>query len=145
MNANVTASYPTIHNVENRYVHGLDRQYVFHSWAQQGSLDPMVIAGAEGCRVWDYTGQSYLDFSSQLVNTNIDHQHPKMVSAIQAQTANLCTIAPAHANLARGEAAKRIIAKAPAGFSKVFFTKPQPEKAAWLGGIGHHIAHTQPW
>jgi taurine--2-oxoglutarate transaminase len=74
----------------------------------------MVIAGAQGCRVWDYAGREYLDFSSQLVNTNIGHQHPKVVSAIQAQAASLCTIAPAHANLARGEAAKRIIAKAPA-------------------------------
>ena len=122
MNANVAASDSTSHSVDNRYVHGLDRQYVFHSWAQQGSLDPMVIAGAQGCRVWDYAGREYLDFSSQLVNTNIGHQHPKVVSAIQAQAASLCTIAPAHANLARGEAAKRIIAKAPAGFSKVFFT-----------------------
>ena len=114
MNANVAASDFTTHSVDNRYVHGLDRQYVFHSWAQQGSLDPMVIAGAQGCRVWDYAGREYLDFSSQLVNTNIGHQHTKVVSAIQAQAASLCTIAPAHANLARGEAAKRIIAKVPA-------------------------------
>ncbi|TMU28605.1 aspartate aminotransferase family protein [Halomonas sp. ATBC28] len=122
MNTNIAASHPPESGVDNTYVHTLDRQYVFHSWAQQGSLDPMVIAGAEGCRVWDYVGRSYLDFSSQLVNTNIGHQHPKVVGAIQAQAASLCTIAPAHANLARGEAAKRIIAKAPAGFSKVFFT-----------------------
>lgn len=114
MNANLAVSYSTQQDVDNRYVHSLDRQYVFHSWAQQGSLDPMVIAGAQGCRVWDYAGREYLDFSSQLVNTNIGHQHPKVVSAIQAQAASLCTIAPAHANLARGEAAKRIIAKAPA-------------------------------
>ncbi|MEG3079415.1 aspartate aminotransferase family protein [Halomonas sp. 5021] len=122
MNTNIAASYPPTNGVDNNYVHRLDRQYVFHSWSAQGSLDPMVVAGAEGCRVWDYAGRSYLDFSSQLVNTNIGHQHPKVVSAIQAQAASLCTIAPAHANLARGEAAKRIIAKAPAGFSKVFFT-----------------------
>lgn len=122
MNTNIAASHPPLSDVDNTYVHGLDRQYVFHSWAQQGSLDPMVIAGAQGCRVWDYAGRSYLDFSSQLVNTNIGHQHPKVVSAIQNQAASLCTIAPAHANLARGEAAKRIINKAPAGFNKVFFT-----------------------
>ncbi|QNI04320.1 aspartate aminotransferase family protein [Halomonas sp. SH5A2] len=122
MNTDIAASCHSINDVDNSYVHSLDRQYVFHSWSAQGGLDPMVVAGAEGCRVWDYAGRSYLDFSSQLVNTNIGHQHPKVVSAIQAQAASLCTIAPAHANLARGEAAKRIIAKAPAGFSKVFFT-----------------------
>lgn len=122
MTTNIASPQPPTRGVDNRHVHGLDRQYVFHSWSQQGSLDPMVIAGAAGCRVWDYAGNTYLDFSSQLVNTNIGHQHPKVVRAIQAQAAELCTIAPAHANLARGEAAKRIIARAPAGFSKVFFT-----------------------
>lgn len=108
--------------VSNELVHQLDRQHVFHSWSTQGNLSPMVIAGGKGCRLWDYAGKEYLDFSSQLVNTNIGHQHPKVIAAIQAQAEQLTTVAPAHANLARGEAAKRILARAPAGFGKVFFT-----------------------
>ncbi|WP_287124422.1 aspartate aminotransferase family protein [Chromohalobacter sp.] len=106
----------------NDLVHQLDRQHVFHSWSRQGQLDPLVIAGAEGCRMWDYAGKEYLDFSSQLVNTNIGHQHPKVIAAIKEQAETLATVAPAHANLARGEAAKRILERAPQGFSKVFFT-----------------------
>ena len=106
----------------NDLVHQLDRQHVFHSWSRQGQLDPLVIAGAEGCRMWDYAGKEYLDFSSQLVNTNIGHQHPKVIAAIKEQAETLATVAPAHANLARGEAAKRILERAPRGFSKVFFT-----------------------
>lgn len=106
----------------NEYVKGLDRDYVFHSWSVQGALNPLVIAGGEGCTVWDYEGKRYLDFSSQLVNTNLGHQHPKVVAAIQEQAATLTTIAPATANLMRGEAAKRIIEQAPKGFKKVFFT-----------------------
>lgn len=109
-------------SVTNELVHRLDRQHVFHSWSQQNTLDPLVIAGGKGCRMWDYAGKTYLDFSSQLVNTNIGHQHPKVIAAIQAQAEQLTTIAPAHANLARGEAAKRILARAPQGFGKVFFT-----------------------
>lgn len=108
--------------LSNDYVRQLDRQYVFHSWSTQGALNPMVIAGGEGCRLWDYAGKSYLDFSSQLVNTNIGHQHPKVIAAIKAQAESLATIAPATANLARGEAAKRIVARAPDKFNKVFFT-----------------------
>lgn len=108
--------------VSNEYVHALDRQYVFHSWSTQGTLNPLVIAGGEGCTLWDYEGRQYLDFSSQLVNTNIGHQHPKVIAAIQAQAATLVTVAPATANLMRGEAAKRILSHAPATFSKVFFT-----------------------
>ncbi|WP_110667233.1 aspartate aminotransferase family protein [Salinicola halophilus] len=100
----------------------LDRQHVFHSWSVQGGLDPLVIAGGKGCRLWDYAGKEYLDFSSQLVNTNIGHQHPKVIAAIQAQAETLATVAPAHANLARGEAAQRVLSHAPVGFEKVFFT-----------------------
>ena len=82
----------------------------------------MVIAGGEGSYVWDYDGNRFLDFSSQLVNVNIGHQHPKVVAAIQAQAATLATVAPQHANDARGEAAKRIADLAPEGLNKVFFT-----------------------
>ena len=108
--------------ISNAYVRALDRRYVFHSWSTQGNLDPLVIAGGQGCRLWDHDGREYLDFSSQLVFTNLGHQHPKVVAAIQAQAASLATVAPATANLMRGEAAKRIIARAPDGFAKVFFT-----------------------
>jgi taurine--2-oxoglutarate transaminase len=100
----------------------LDRAHVFHSWSAQGSLAPMVIAGGLGTTVWDYDGHEYLDFSSQLVNVNIGHGHPKVVAAIAAQAQLLPTVAPAHANLARGEAARRILGKAGPQFGKVFFT-----------------------
>ncbi|MFT4029902.1 MAG: aspartate aminotransferase family protein [Protaetiibacter sp.] len=106
----------------NQHTLDLDRAHVFHSWSAQGALAPFVIAGASGCEVWDYDGTRYLDFSSQLVNVNIGHAHPKVVAAIQQQAAVLPTVAPAHANLVRGEAAARILAKAGPEFGKVFFT-----------------------
>jgi taurine--2-oxoglutarate transaminase len=87
----------------------------------------MVIAGAEGSYVWDYEGKRYLDFSSQLVNTNIGHQHPKVLAAIKAQVDRLCTVAPHHANDMRGEAARLICALAPPGLEKVFFTNAGAE------------------
>jgi len=103
-------------------VFAMDRAHVFHSWAAQKALKPLPIASAEGSWFWDYDGKRYLDFSSQLVNTNIGHQHPKVTAAIAAQAAKLATIAPQHANEARGEAATRIAALAPDGMEKVFFT-----------------------
>ena len=107
---------------EGQRIHELDRAHVFHSWSAQGALNPMDIAGGEGTYVWTFDGTRYLDFSSQLVNVNIGHQHPKVVKAIQDQAALLATVAPQHANAARGEAAKRITDLAPVGFNKVFFT-----------------------
>ena len=99
-----------------------DRSYVFHSWSAQKALKPMCIAGAEGSYFWDYDGNRFLDFSSQLVNVNIGHQHPKVVAAIQEQAAKLATIAPQHANEARNQAAKRIVELAGPNMAKVFFT-----------------------
>ncbi len=99
-----------------------DRKHVFHSWSAQGALDPVVIAGAKGSRMWDDKGNTWLDFSSQLVNVNIGHQHPKLVAAIQEQAARLCTIGPGFANDMRSEAARLIAELAPGDLDKVFFT-----------------------
>ncbi|CAN2239238.1 GabT 4-aminobutyrate aminotransferase and related aminotransferases [Candidatus Planktophila dulcis] len=103
-------------------VFDLDRSYVFHSWSAQAQISPLPVAGGEGSYFWDYDGNKYLDFSSQLVFTNIGHQHPKVIKAIQEQAGLYTTVAPQHANEARGEAAKRITARAGAHHNKVFFT-----------------------
>ena len=108
--------------IDNSRTYELDRAHVFHSWSAQGSLRPMVVTRAEGSTVWDDRGNSYLDFSSQLVFTNIGHQHPRVVEAIQRQAALLCTIAPGTANAARSEAARLVADIAPDGLEKVFFT-----------------------
>ena len=107
---------------EGKRVYDLDRKYVFHSWSAQATLNPMVIAGAEGNYVWDYDGNRFLDFSGQLVYTNMGHQHPKIVAAIQKQAGRMATIAPQHAIDVRGEAAKKIIDVSADNFSQVFFT-----------------------
>ena len=106
----------------NERAFALDREHVFHSWSAQGALNPLVIAKASGCEIFDHEGRRLLDFSSQLVNTNIGHSHPKVVQAIKDQAETLATVAPQHAVLVRGEAAKRVLEKAGPTFSKVFFT-----------------------
>ncbi|MDP1721082.1 MAG: aspartate aminotransferase family protein [Candidatus Nanopelagicaceae bacterium] len=113
---------PTIDPDKGAEVFAEDRAHVFHSWSAQAQISPIPVAGAEGSYFWDYDGKEYLDFSCQLVFTNIGHQHPKVVKAIQEQAAVLATIAPQHANVARNEAAKRIVDLAGPKFAKVFFT-----------------------
>lgn len=100
----------------------LDRAHVFHSWSAQGALDPMVITKAEGTHIWDRNGNRLLDFTSQLVYTNLGHQHPRLVAAIQEQAATLCTVAPQYANGARSEAARLIASHTPGDLNRVFFT-----------------------
>ena len=114
--------------------HELDRAHVFHSWSAQAEIDPMTIVAAQGSYVWDGDGRRLLDFSSQLVNTNIGHQHPKVVAAIQEQAARLCTIAPQHANDARSEAARLIAERTPGELNKIFFTNGGTNTAINLTG-----------
>ncbi|HEY4616200.1 MAG TPA: aspartate aminotransferase family protein, partial [Citricoccus sp.] len=85
-------------------------------------LQPMTVIKAEGSYLWDGQGRRLLDFSSQLVNTNIGHQHPRVVEAIVDQARTLCTIAPAHVNDARSEAARLIAERTPGNLDHVFFT-----------------------
>jgi taurine--2-oxoglutarate transaminase len=100
----------------------LDRKHVFHSWSAQAQITPMTITASQGSYVWDGDGNKLLDFSSQLVFTNIGHQHPKVVAAIAEQAAKLCTVAPQHANEARSEAARLITERTPGELNRVFFT-----------------------
>jgi taurine--2-oxoglutarate transaminase len=99
-----------------------DRAHVFHSWSAQGALTPLVVTGGEGSYFWTEDGTRYLDFSSQLVNVNIGHQHPKVIAAIKAQADRLTTIAPFHANDVRSSAARMIAERAPGDLDMVFFT-----------------------
>ena len=99
-----------------------DRRHVLHSWSAHGALAPVVVAGADGAYFRDEDGRRWLDFSSQLVNVNVGHQHPKLIAAIKAQAEALCTIAPYHANAATSEAARLIAEVAPGDLDRVFFT-----------------------
>ena len=99
-----------------------DRAHVFHSWSAQELIDPLPIARAQGSYFWDYQDKRYLDLSSQLVNVNIGHQHPRLVAAIQEQAAALCTVSPAFAVDVRSEAARLIAELAPGDLDVVFFT-----------------------
>lgn len=109
-------------NRSNQASTAADRAHVFHSWSAQGSLQPLPIAGGSGAVFWDHEGNRYLDFSSQLVNLNLGHQHPRLIEAITAQAGELCTVAPSFANDTRSRAAEMIASHAPGGLGRVFFT-----------------------
>ena len=124
----------------NAEVASVDREHVFHSWSAQRLINPMPVAGGAGCEFWDHEGNRWLDFSSQLVNLNLGHQHPKVIAAIVEQVQRLCTVAPSFANQTRNEAARLISAHAPDGLDRVFFTNGGAE--ATENAIRMARAHT---
>jgi taurine--2-oxoglutarate transaminase len=99
----------------------LNKIYTFFSWSIQSATNPIPITRAKGIYFWDADGKRYIDFSSQLMNMNIGHQHPKVVKAIQDQAAQLCYAHPGMATEARGLLGKRIAEVAPGNLKKTFF------------------------
>lgn len=97
-------------------------ELVFHPWVVQGPREVPTLVGGSGSYLIDASGRRYLDFSSQLVFTNLGHQHPRIVAAIKDQADRLCTLAPSLASDVRGEAARLIVEVAPQGLGHVLFT-----------------------
>ena len=97
-------------------------ELVFHPWVAQGPREALTLVGGSGSYVIDVNERRYLDFSSQLVFTNLGHQHPRIVAAIKKQADRLCTLAPGYASDVRGEAARLIVEVAPERLGHVLFT-----------------------
>jgi taurine--2-oxoglutarate transaminase len=107
---------------EGQRVVAEDRDYIIHSWSVQSAIRPLPVAGGEGRYFWDYDGNRYLDFASQLVNLALGHQHPRLVAAIKEQAERLCTIGPPMANDKRSELARLLAEVTPGDLRYSFFT-----------------------
>ena len=99
-----------------------NKEFTFFSWAAQAAVNPIPVARAQGVYFWDVDGKRYIDFSSQLMNMNIGHGHPKVIEAIQKQVAELSFVYPGMATRARGEAAELLASVTPGDLKKSFFT-----------------------
>ena len=97
-----------------------NRDYTLFSWSVQGASNPIHITRGEGVWFWDGDGNRWLDFSSQLINLNIGHQHPKMLAAIKKQVDELCFAGPSFATEPRGALGKKLAEVT--GLAKAFFT-----------------------
>ncbi len=98
-----------------------NREYTFFSWSVQSAVNPIPIVRGEGVYFWDADGKRYLDFSSQLMNLNIGHQHPKVIEAIKEQAQTLCFAHPGLATKPRGELGEKIAEVTPGDLKKTFF------------------------
>jgi taurine--2-oxoglutarate transaminase len=109
------------HHLSTQDIVKYNREYTLFSWSIQSMANPIPIARAEGVYFWDSDGKRYIDFSSQLMNMNIGHQHPKVIKAIQEQAAKLSYAHPGMATEARGLLGKKIAEVAPGNLKKTFF------------------------
>ena len=97
------------------------RDHVLVNWSAQGNISPLVVTGADG--VWLHSGdRRILDFSSELVNSNLGHGHPRVVRAIQEQAATLNYVTPAFTTQAQATLARMLAKVTPGDLVKTIFT-----------------------
>ena len=107
-------------NSDSRKVVQENRDYTMFSWSVQETSNPIHMKRGQGVWFWDGDDNRWLDFSSQLINLNVGHQHPKMLEAIKKQVDELCFAGPGFATEPRGLLGKKLAEVT--GLAKTFFT-----------------------
>lgn len=94
----------------------------YGTWRYQKGWKPLHIVDAEGCYFTDVNGKSYLDFSSQLMCSNLGHKNKAVIDAICDQARKLPYIAPSFTCDARADLTKLLLEVFPKGLEKFFYT-----------------------
>jgi taurine--2-oxoglutarate transaminase len=95
----------------------------FGTWNMQKNWQaPLLIDDAEGVYFTDSNGKRYIDFSSQLMCSNLGHKNKAIIEAIQKQAAKLPYVAPGFTTEVAVEAIEALRSVMPAGLDKFFFS-----------------------
>ena len=110
---------PDSHPDTDQVIHD-NREYTMFSWSVQNQTHPIHMTGGLGSHFYDGDGNTWLDFSSQLINLNVGHQHPKVMQAIKDQVDVMCFAGPSFATDVRATLGKKLAEVT--GLAKSFFT-----------------------
>jgi taurine--2-oxoglutarate transaminase len=98
-------------------------KYTFGTWNwQKNWQSPLLITDAEGVYFYGNTGKRYIDFSSQLMCSNLGHKNKAIIEAIQKQAAKLSYVAPGFTTEVALEAVEALRSILPQHLTKLFFS-----------------------
>ena len=100
----------------------ITRRTNFGTWRYQKSWNPMHIVDAKDCTITDGAGKEYLDFSSQLMCSNLGHKNPAVIASIAKQAEDLAYAMPGYATTCRAELSELLLEVLPKGLSHFFYT-----------------------
>lgn len=92
------------------------------TWSAQKDARPFAMASGSGAEIVTADGETWLDLGSLSYQASLGHGERRIIDAITAQAELLCAAPPNAVFAAKTEAAERLLALAPEGFTKVFFT-----------------------
>lgn len=99
-----------------------DSRHHWHAFTQMAEYEPLVIERAEGCRLIDIDGRSYLDGASSMWCNVHGHNHPRINAAIREQLDRVChCTALGMGSDTAARLAKRLADVAPGNLEHVFF------------------------
>ena len=81
--------------------------HTLFSWSKQSGLNPISIEKSNGVYLYARGGKRYIDFSSQLMNVNIGHGHPKVAEAVTKQMSEVSYVYPGMITKVRGDLGKK--------------------------------------
>lgn len=99
----------------------ITRETNYGTWKFQRSWNPLHVVDAEGCWITDGNGKRYLDFSAQLMCSNLGHKNAAVIEAIKKQAEDLSYVMPSYTTDARAELSKMLLDVLPEGLTKFFF------------------------
>lgn len=99
----------------------ITRDTNYGTWRYQKSWNPVHMVDAEGCYLTDGNGKRYLDFSAQLMCSNLGHKNGAVIEAIKKQAEDLAYVMPSYTTDARAELSKLLLEVLPEGLTKFFF------------------------
>lgn len=107
--------------IENRIKDAASYTFGVWNWQKNWKL-PLLIKDAEGVYFYDSSGKRYLDFSSQLMCSNLGHKNAAIIAAIQKQAEKLPYVAPGFTTEAVLEAVEALRSIMPENLSKLMFS-----------------------
>ena len=98
-------------------------EHTYGSWRKQTLWKcPLLIVDAEGVYMVDSDGRRYIDFSSQLMCSNLGHKNQAIIQAIVQQAEKLPYVAPAFTTEVAAAAVEALLSVMPAGLQRFFFS-----------------------
>ena len=93
----------------------------YGTWRKQTGWNPLVITKAYDCYFEDSEGKKYLDFSSQLMCSNLGHANKRIAKAVYDQLNTLEYVQPGYATEIRAKVSSELKSVLPDNLTKYFF------------------------
>ncbi|WP_226042073.1 aspartate aminotransferase family protein [Natrinema sp. DC36] len=99
-----------------------DKRHVFGTWSFQSEVSPTQVVGGDGARFTTADGEEYIDFSGQLMCSNLGHSADGVADAIAEQAREGAYFAPGFTTEARAQLGEKLAEVTPGDLTKTFFS-----------------------